>query len=137
LILGGKVADTQISSIPVTFGQIGVLFFGVAASLLIEASQYFLHAKEYDVFSIPQRYTELLKDDCSMRKKDWNDFEDEQTSLCKTKEVFGRRLYNYAIFAMFFGLFFTIFPYNIPIAFIVSGLGIVFEIEQMYHQKKR
>lgn len=135
--MGGRVADTRIGTTSITFGQISVLFFGIAASLLIEASQYFLHSKEYDVFSIPQRYTELLKDDCEIRKKEWNEFEDEQTRLCKAKEELGRKLYNYALFSMFFGLFSAIVPYNVLIAAIVSGLGIAFEIEQILRRGKK
>ncbi len=133
-MLGGSVADSQIYALPVTFGQMGVLFFGIAASLFIEASQYFLQAKDYDVFSIPERYIELLKDDCEIKSKNWNDFEDEQTHLCKRKETWGRKLYNAAIFAMFVGLFLIIVPYSIVIAFVVSGLGIAFEIQQLYRK---
>ena len=109
-----------------------VLFFGISTSLFIATSQLFLKAKEFDVFSIPQRYIELLKEDCELNKMNWDDFEDEQTKHCRIKEQLGRKFYNSAIFMMFGGLFFSVLPYNFLIAFVVSGLGIALELWQMH-----
>jgi len=129
--LGGRVADSYIGVTTIKFGQVAVLFFGVSTSLFISASQLFLKAKEFDVFSIPQRYIELLKDDCEINNKNWDDFEDGQTQHCRVKEQLARKFYNSAIFMMFGGLFFSILPYNFLIAFLVSGLGIALEVWQM------
>jgi hypothetical protein len=92
LILRGGIADIQIGVTTMTFGQVAVLLFGVSSSLFIAASQYFLQSKEYDVFSVPQRYIEVLKANCKIEKKDWKEFEDEQTEQCTAKEKIGRDL---------------------------------------------
>jgi|YelNatPaOPRAMG01_1025707.scaffolds.fasta_scaffold57400_3 dolichol kinase len=131
LILGGPVADTEIFSSGVTFGRVAVLLFGISTGLFICAAELFLYAKEFDVFSVPESYRKLLKEDCELKKKDWAKFEDEQTEQCRRNEKLGRRCYNSAIFAMFGGLFFAIAPYNHPIAIIVSGLGIMLESWQI------
>jgi uncharacterized membrane protein len=131
LILGGKIADFNICTTGVTFGQMAVLLFGFSAGLFVCASELFLLAKEFDVFSIPDSYRELLKDDCEQKQKDWSEFEDKQTKQCRHNERIGRRCYNSAIFTTFIGLFFAIAPYNLIIATIVSVLGILLESWQM------
>lgn len=131
LTLGGQVADIEICTSGVTFGQISVLLFGISTGLFISAVELFLCAKEFDVFDIPQPYRKLLKEDCEQKKKDWSEFEDEQTAKCRRNELLGRRCYNSAIFIIFGGLFFAIAPYNIVIAVVVAGLGISLELWQM------
>jgi hypothetical protein len=131
LVLGGKVADVPIDNTPLRFGQLTVLFFGLSISLFVASSQMLLQAKTFDVFSIPERYVKLLQGDCLMRNEEWADFEDRQTMKCRRKEEWGRRLYNLGVFLVFFGLFFAIAPYNYLIAFLISGLGIAFEIWQL------
>jgi hypothetical protein len=131
LILGGPVADFGICTSGVTFGQVAVLLFGISAGLFISATELFLHAKESDVFSIPEPYLKLLRENCQLKKKDWAEFEDEQTERCRHNEQLGRRCYNVAIFIIFGGLFFAIAPYNLPIATLVSGIGIILESWQL------
>lgn len=134
LILGGPVADIEICTGGVTFGQVAVLFFGISTALFICAAELFLYAKEFDVFSIPEPYQKLLKEDCKLKKKAWAEFEDEQTEQCRHNERLGRRCYNSAIFIIFVGLFFAIAPYNLPIAILISGLGILLEAWQILRQ---
>lgn len=136
LILGGPVADIEIYIGEVyiggvTFGQVAVLFFGVSAGLFICAAELLLHAKGFDVFGIPEPYRELLKKGCELEKKDWAEFEDEQTAQCRHIELSGRRCYNTAIFIIFGGLFFAIAPYNLLIAAVVSSLAILLESWQI------
>ena len=131
LILGGPIADIQICTSGVTFGQVAVLLFGVSTGLFISAAELFLHAKEFDVFSIPEPYLKLLREDCEEKKKDWTEFEDEQTKLCRHNERLGRRCYNVAIFIIFGGLFFATAPCSLPIASLVSGFGIIIESWQL------
>jgi len=90
-----------------------------------------LDAKEFDVFSIPKPYRDLLKEDCEQRQKDWAEFENGQTEKCRHNEKLGRWCYNSAIFIMFGGLFFAITPYNLLIAISVSGFGISLELWQL------
>ncbi len=130
LILGGSIADVEIYPQGFTFGQISILFFGISTGLFISASEIFLHGKGYDVFSIPQPYCELLKEDCEIDNIKWADFEDEQTKKCRFYEKYGRFLYNIAIFSLFCGLFFAIAPFSLLIAVIISIFGIVLEIWQ-------
>lgn len=136
LTLGGQVADIEIWTSGATFGQISVLLFGISAGLFVCAAELFLNAKEFDVFDIPTPYRELLKDDCEQKKKDWVEFEDEQTAKCLRSESLGRKCYNSAIFIIFGGLFFAIAPYNIVIAVVVAGLGILLELWQMDKLKR-
>lgn len=131
LILSGPIADIEICTSGVTFGQISVLLFGISTGLFICAAELFLYAKEFDIFGVPKPYRELLKEDCELKKKDWAEFEDEQTEQCRHNERLGRRCYNSAIFIIFGGLFFAIAPYNLLIAIVVSGLGILLESWQI------
>lgn len=132
LILSGAVADAEIYASGVTFGRVAVLLFGISTGLFICAAELFLHAKEFDIFSIPEPYREILKEDCKQKNKNWIDFENEQTEKCRRNEKLGRMCYNLAIFLCFAGLFFAIAPYNILIAIIVSGLGIMLEAWQIF-----
>jgi len=131
LILGGPVADIEICTSGVTFGQVAVLLFGISAGLFISATEFLLHAKGFDVFGISEPYLKLLKEDCELKKGDWIEFENEQTRHCRHNEQIGRRCYNAAIFIIFGGLFFAISPYNLPIAVLVSGFGMMLELAQL------
>ena len=112
--------------------QASLLFLGVAAALFVTSSQLFLQAKDYDIFSIPESYKNLLKDDCEMKRECWDSFEDKQTEQCRRNEMWGRNFYNSAILFMFIGIGFSIVGYNLFIAFTVAGLGIGFECWQWY-----
>jgi len=114
----------------VTFGQVAVLLFGISTGFFICAAELFLLAKEFDVFSIPEPYRGLLKENCEQRRVDWTEFEKEQTEKCRNNEKLGRNFYNSAIFIMFGGLFFVIAPYNVLVAMLVSGLGVLLELWQ-------
>lgn len=131
MILGGKIADSRIEPTIVTFGQVAVLLFGFSTSLFICASEFLMQANEFDVFSIPESYRKLLKDDCKRRQEDWTKFEDGQTEKCRHNERIGRRFYNSAIFTIFIGLFFAIAPYNETTAVMVSAVGIILESWQL------
>ena len=127
LILSGKVADSYIGVTLIKFSDVAILFFGIAASLLIAASQLFLHAREHDVYGFSKEYEDKMREKCEKEGEDWNLVKKQQTELCKVSEMRGRKFYNAAIFAMFFGLGFAIAPYNIVIALLVAGLGITLE----------
>lgn len=131
LILGGKIGNTPIETNSVTFGQLAVLLFGFSTSLFICASEFFMHADEFDVFSIPEPYREILKRDRELKNEDWTAFEREQTEKCRQNERIGRAFYNIAIFTIFLGLLFAIAPYNSAIAVLVSSVGIVLELWQI------
>src|SRR4030042_4497142 len=136
LILGGRAADTSIYNSGVTFGQISVLCFGVSCGLLVAAAEFFLKAKECDVFSIPESYRILLKEDCKQAKKEWAEFEDSQTGNCRANESSGRYCYNAGIFGILIGLTFVIIPYNPLIGIAVGLIGMSLQLWQIYRARK-
>ena len=101
LILGGRVADVDISVLGATFGQIAALCFGVSCGVLVSSAEFFLNSKDFDIFGVPESYRSLLKEDCESKGKNWSDFEDEQTAGCRNNEAKGRHLYNVGIFGIF------------------------------------
>jgi 1,4-dihydroxy-2-naphthoate octaprenyltransferase len=129
LMLTKQTADINIMVPSLTFGRIAVLLFGVSSGLFIAAGEYFLQAKEFDIYAVPDRYLNLFRKD-SNDEKDWEKREKSQTESLRRHEKTGRRFYNIAIFAVFIGLWFAITPYNIVIASIVAGVGIAIELSQ-------
>jgi len=127
LILGWSIADIKIYQ-QLTFGNVAVLFFGIATSLFITASEYFLHSKNFDIFDIKEEHRKWLES--GFPDKNWNDIWKESTKMMRVNESYGRWCYNFAIFIMFIGLFFAIAPYNLVIAFVVSIVGIMLELWQ-------
>jgi hypothetical protein len=123
-----RLADIE----PTSFSQVSLLFFGISVVLFITATQLFLQAKDFDVFSIPESYKKLLQEDCKMKNKDWGAFEDEQTLQCRKKEKMGRYSYNLAFILTFFGLGFSLVLINVVFAVIVTSLGVGFECWQGY-----
>ncbi len=136
LTLGGKIADTVINNTAVTFGQISALFFGISCSLLITAAEFFIKAKDFDIYGIPERYIQLLKKDCEIKGEEWNAFEESQTRSCRVNESLGRHCYNLGIFGIFLGLIFAITPYNGAIGIFVGGLGVSLQILQIIQARK-
>jgi hypothetical protein len=127
LILGWSIADVQIYQ-SVTFGNVATLFFGLATSLFIVASEFFLHAKNFDVFDLTTEYRDWLTK--GLPNENWNNVWIESNKKARLNESYGRWCYNFAIFLMFISLFFAIFPYNYIIAIVVSSIGLFFEIWQ-------
>ena len=138
LILGWSIADVQLYQ-NVSFGNIATLFFGLASSLFIVASEFFLHAKSFDVFDLTTEYRDWLT--MGLPNENWNNVWIESTKKARLNESYGRWCYNFAIFLMFIGLFFAIFPYNSVIAILVSAIGLFFEIwqfgTQIYDRNKK
>lgn len=127
LILGWSIADIKIYQ-QLTFGNVAVLFFGIATSLFITASEYFLHSKNFDVFDLSEEYRNWVQR--GLPDKNWDEIWKESSKMMRTNESYGRWCYNIAIFIMFIGLFFAISPYNLVVASIVSIFGILLELWQ-------
>jgi hypothetical protein len=127
LILGWSIADVQLYQ-KVTFGNVAILFFGLVTSLFVVSSEFFLHAKTFDIFDLSTEYREWLMK--GLPDENWNNIWIESTKKARLNEAYGRWCYNVAIFLMFIGLFFAIFPYNYVIAIVVSAIGLFFEIWQ-------
>ncbi len=129
LLLAKPVSDVGVLGSSITFGQLSVLLFGVSTALFIAAAEYFLEAKEFDIYSVPDRYLHLFEEEDADKEK-WKKRQDLQTTSLRRREKRGRVFYDIAIFAVFIGLWFAIAPYSIVIAFIVAGVGIGLEISQ-------
>jgi hypothetical protein len=127
LVLGWSIADVQIYQ-SATFGNVATLFFGLNTSLFIVASEFFLHAKNFDVFDLTAEYRDWLTK--GLPNENWDKIWVESTKKARINEGYGRWCYNIAIFLMFIGLFFAIFPYNYVVAIVVSTIGLFFEIWQ-------
>ena len=127
MILGWSIADIEIYQ-QITFGNVAVLFFGIATGLFVSASEFFLHAKNFDVFDLTEEYRNWVQSGFS--EKNWDEIWKDSTKMMRVNESYGRHCYNSAIFMLFIGLFFAIAPYNIFIAFVVSIFGILLELWQ-------
>ncbi|WNZ29949.1 MAG: hypothetical protein IAX21_03580 [Candidatus Bathyarchaeota archaeon] len=137
LILGGINKDISLCSyFGLSYTTIAVLCFGIASVLFISAAEYFLKASEFDCFSIPDRYIDLHKDDCKMKEKEFEEWEDEQTKKCRENEVVGRRCYNVALVLLFGGLFYSIFPFTYFAGVVIFILGIFFQFREEIMGKK-
>lgn len=133
LILGGLANDIDIFKSGITFSQISVLIFGLSTGLFIFSAELFLHAKGFDVFDLPDSYKQYLKKNVVGETKEaWERFEDENLEKIQKCEKKARCCYNFAIFALFFGLYFAITPSNFVIAFLVLILGAALELMQFF-----
>lgn len=127
LTLGWSIADIEIYQ-QVTFGNVAVLFFGIATALFVSASELFLHSKGFDVFDLTKDYREWVQG--GLQDKNWDEIWKESTKMMRVNERYGRWCYNSAIFMLFLGLFFAIGPYHLVIAVAVSSFGIILELWQ-------
>lgn len=130
LILGGQVADVDICTTGITFGQISVLLFGISTGLFICSSQRFIHAQEFNLWDLPSEYVRFLKEKLKEQEKEWDSYLLESDAKCRRYEKEGRITYNLAIVVMLGGLFLAIAPYNVVIALFVTGLGYLLEMYQ-------
>jgi len=128
IVLGWSVANTLIWR-EVTFGHVAVLLFGISTGLFISSSEFFLHGKNFDIFDLTEEYRDWLQK--GFPTIDWNKTWEDSHKKCQTHEKYGRYCYNVAIFNLFLGLFFVIAPYNVLVAIIVSGLGVILESLQL------
>ena len=129
IVLGWSVADTPIFS-ELTWGNVAVFFVGISAALFIAASQLFLRAKDSDMWNLPKKYEQSLKEGFKAEGKNWIKIREENLDSCQRCEMYGRHFYNAALILTFVGLGFLIAPYNYAIAAIVAGSGILLEFWQ-------
>jgi hypothetical protein len=130
LVLGGQIGDFYILETGATFGQIAVLLFGISTALFAFASQRFIHAQEFNIWDLPDDYAKFLKEELKKQKKEWYPYLLESDAKSRQRENEGRKAYNLGLLLIFTGLFFSIAPYNLPIALIVSGIGFTLELWQ-------
>lgn len=132
LVLGGKLADIEIGSIGVTYGQISVLLFGTSAALFIFSSQRFLQAQEHNLWRLPPEYANAIKKDRGpFTNNQWEKLLLKSDERCRLYEEEGRHAYNGAMIVMLSGLFSAIASYHMTIAILVFIIGITLEALQM------
>lgn len=131
LVLGGQIADVDICTKGVTFGQISVLLFGTSASLFIAAAQRFLHARETHAWDLPNDYRRFVESREKKKGKKWDDFLHESDIQSRKYEKEGRIFYNLAMLIMIGGLVFAIAPYSLGIALFVGTIGYLMEAWQV------
>jgi hypothetical protein len=103
-----------------------VFVTGIASVFYIAAADLFLTAKNFDLWSMPASYLDHLKEgglDTDKLKEDAN-------NSCRTYEKHGRWCYNSGLILVFIGIGFVIGPFNLWIATVVSGLGIIMQMWQ-------
>src|SRR5438093_10589465 len=128
-VLGGPVGNIVLYS-GVTWGNIGVLVTGISASLFIVASELFLTAKHFDVWSLPKGLEDHLKADFEKKNLDWDQKRDDDNKRCRDYEKGGRLCYNAGTLLLFVASWFIIGSFNWIIATFVSGLGVALEFYQ-------
>jgi hypothetical protein len=126
LLLTRSVADLSIGVASLTFGEIAVLLFGIAAGLFVGASEFLLHATGFDVYVLPERYYTKYQ-----KTFEHTDYLKQQNKSLHDNYRFAKLFYNAGIFLVFIGLFFAIRPYNLWIATIVTVFGLVVELIQV------
>ncbi|MDG6900477.1 MAG: hypothetical protein JRM80_00750 [Nitrososphaerota archaeon] len=127
IIVSTSFANTVLVS-PVRWGDIAILLFGLASVGFITATEFFLGARNYNLWELPGDYRKALED--AEGQKQWKVILDDSTRMARRNEQYARKSYNSAIFLLFAGLFFVIGPYNLVVAFIVAGTGTVLEVLQ-------
>jgi hypothetical protein len=128
-ILGSSLGNSALLW-GVTWGQAAVLLTGFSSALFIGAAEFFLRAKEYDVWSLPTLLNDQLARGFKSEGKDWNAICNESDDKCELYESRGRNCYNIAIFTIFIAIGFVVAPYNLIIALGISVVGIIVELTQ-------
>ena len=111
----------------VSWGILSALMMGVGAVLFIQASQYFLTAKDHDVYGMPKEKFDLLKE--QTKESEW--------FKARRNARLGTDLYNIGRIALFLGVTFALWPFSQPVALVVGLGGIGFEFYQIVSAKKR
>jgi hypothetical protein len=133
LAIGGKLADTDIFSVGVTYGQISIMLFGTSAALFIFSSQRFLRAQEHNLWKLPTEYTKLIKKKHGPFTDDqWEELLLKSDEKCRLYEKEGRHTYNVATLVMITGLFCAIASYNMIIAVLVFVVCLALEAYQIF-----
>lgn len=145
-ILGSSLGNTPLPcgvisgqvSVPcgVTWGDIAVLITGISAAFFVSSAEFFLTAKEYDVWSMPEKLGDALRRGFAKNNQDWDEIGEYSDKMCERYLERGRRCYNIGIFVIFGAVWFIISPYNIIISSIVYLTGTGLEVYQVVTRPK-
>ena len=105
----------------VSWGILSALFMGISAVFFIQASQFFLTAKDHDIYGMPQEKLDSLGE--PKRK--------EEISKSLRNQALGGNLFNYGRITLFLGVAFALWPFSQVVAFVVGAGGVGFEVYQI------
>src|SRR5467141_2207541 len=105
----------------VSWGILSALFMGVSAVFFIQASQFFLTAKDHDIYGMPQGKFDSLGE--PIRKK--------EIAKSLGNQALGGNLFNCGRITLFLGVAFALWPFSQVVAFIVGAGGVGFEVYQI------
>ncbi len=118
--------STQQIAYGISWVSLSALMMGATAVLFIQASQYFLTAKDHDVYGMPEDKRGNLNEEA------------KGVELAKNlRNVrFGGLLYNVGRVTLFLGVGFALFPFFPIVAVLVGAGGIGFEVYQVVSASK-
>ncbi len=132
--LGKETANSQLA-FGISWSDFAVIALGTTAVLFIAAMQYFLTAKGCDVWNLSDSHLKSLSERFEKQGVPWDRIVITSLESCRRNEARGRRLYNYAIFGLFVGLFFAIGPFSLLVAVVVLISGAGSEIIQVLQHR--
>lgn len=118
----------------ITYADAAVFLTGVASVLYIAATDFFLSAKNFDLWDLPEAYHKQLQ---NIENFDWAKAQENAEKRCRDYERHGRLCYNVGLFLVFLGMGFAIAPANLWVATVVAGLGMVFQAWQLVKGAKK
>src|SRR5438093_9593423 len=119
--------STQQIAYGISWVSLSALMVGASAVLFIQASQYFLTAKDHDVCGMPEDKRANLSEEA------------KRVELTKNLKnvMLGGRLYNVGRFTLFLGVAFALSPFFPLVAVLVGAGGIGFELYQIISAQKK
>jgi hypothetical protein len=114
------------------FKDLSSALVGLAAVLFIASMEFFLNAKENNVWDLPQKYQDAVAAALGDRvpTDKLPDLFNAMNDALVASERYGRYAYNVAIFLLFIGIFFVLYPVSWLAAVIVLVSGLFLELWQ-------
>jgi hypothetical protein len=109
------------------WGDVAVCLSGLSSVAFVGTSEFLLKAKEFNLYDVPEAYLKELEG-----LKDWEKIQADSVDKSRAHRLYAQRSYNVAIILLFGSLFFVIGPYDLIVAAIVGGVGVGFELFQVF-----
>jgi tetrahydromethanopterin S-methyltransferase subunit E len=134
-VLGWNVANAPLCD-GITYGQISVCLIGIALGLYVAATEFFLTAKGFDLWTLPDEYRKTLIKKSRVGDMQWLEARETIDGFSRTYNAYGTICYNVAMFLVFFGMLFIVAPFSLTIASLITAFGVGLEILQIWHVKR-
>src|SRR2546426_152906 len=92
----------------VSWGILSALFMGISAVFFIQASQFFLTAKDHDIYGMPPEKSALMGE--STKK--------EEMAKSMRNQALGGNLFNCGRITLFLGVTFALLPFSQAVALV-------------------